>query len=120
MTALLPPRIPNDDLVAKCSPRGAGNGGDVVWTGYLAGYNPPAPGATPRPFSTRRPAMTYVMEHWTSTKRSYRTIEEICITNFYCGYGKGWDIVVHGTIVQHEPTKSAAQREAEQLLEGKC
>lgn len=62
--------------------------------------------------------MAYVIEHWTSTKRHYRTIDNICITNLYCGYGKGWDIVVYGTIMDHKTHKSDAQREAEKLLDG--
>jgi hypothetical protein len=120
MANILPPSIPNDSLVAKCSPRGAGNGGNVVWSGHFAGYNHLVQGAEPKTFTTKRPAMTYVMDHWTSTNRNYRTIDEIVITNLYCGVGKGWDIVVCGTIIQHESHKTDAQREAEKLLDGKC
>ena len=121
---LLPPSIPNGDLVAKCSPRGAGNGGNVVWSGYFAKYNPPIlPGVNgiyPKPDSVKHPAMTYVMEHWASRKHFYRTVDGICITNLYCGVGKGWDIILFGDIIQHEKTKGDAQREAEKLLDGKC
>lgn len=105
----------NDDLVAKCSPRGWG---DIVWTGFYAKYSPPAPGETPKPDTIKTPAMAYVMEHHTSTKRHYRLIYEIQITNLYCGTGKGWDIVVCGSIVGHEDWKTDAQREAEKLLDG--
>jgi hypothetical protein len=122
MTTLLPPAIPNDDLIAKCSPRGAGNGGNVVWQGFYAKHSPPADPAryTPKPDTVKRPAMTYIMEHWASRKNFHRVVEGICITNLYCGVGKGWDIVVHGTIIHHEASKADAQREAEKLLEGKC
>jgi hypothetical protein len=118
---LLPPSIPDDDLIAKCSPRGAGNGGNVVWTSMFASYSPPIPNMTPPSIAPRgKVPMAYKMEHWSSTKRNYRTIDNICITNLYCGVGKGWDIIVEGTIVQHEDHKTDAQREAEKLLEGKC
>lgn len=116
--AILP--FPKDELIAKCSPRGWGQGGNVVWTSYFASYNPPAPGEVPKPFSARKPAMAYKMEHHTSTKHHYRTIDEIIVTNLYCGYGKGWHIIVCGTIVQHEARKTDAQYEAEKLLEGQC
>ena len=116
MNIPLPPSIPNGDLVAKTSPRGAG--GSVVWTSYFASYNPPAKSETPKEFTTKNPAMAYVMEHWASRKHFHRTIDQIVITNLYCGHGKGWDIVVEGTIVQHEARKTDAQREAEKLLDG--
>lgn len=115
-----PPSIPNDDLIAKCSPRGAGNGGNVVWSGHFASYSPPAPKQVPAPQSVRKPAMAYVMEHWTSTKRNYRAIEGVCVTNLYCGVDKGWDIIIYGTIMHHEKHKTDAQREAEKLLDGQC
>jgi hypothetical protein len=119
---MLPHGIPNDDLIAKCSPRGLGNGGNVVWSGYLARGYINIPGLTPAPQSrnTRAICMAYEMEHWASRKLFHRTIEEIIVTNLFCGYGKGWDVIVYGTIIQHEDTKSAAQGEAEKLLEGKC
>ncbi len=117
MKTIMPPSIKDGELIAKCSPRGWGN---VVWTSYFARHNPPVPNAKPKPDSIKHPAMVYVMEHWTSTKRSYRAIEGICITNLYCGVGKGWDIVVHETIIHHEGYKTSAQREAEKLLDGQC
>ncbi|HWI68650.1 MAG TPA: hypothetical protein VNS88_09745 [Nitrospiraceae bacterium] len=122
MNAILPPSIPDDDLIAKCSPRGSGNGGSVVWTSCYANYCSQATGLgiEPKPDSTKHPAMAYLMEHWTSTKRSYRVIDGIVVTNLYCGVGKGWDIIVEGTIMQHEGRKTDAQREAEKLLKGKC
>jgi len=64
--------------------------------------------------------MAYKMEHWASRKQFHRTIDQIVVTNLYCGYGKGYDIIVCGTIVQHEARKTDAQREAEKLLEGQC
>lgn len=119
MNAIIPPSIPDDDLIAKTSPRGAG--GNVVWTGYYAAYSPPIPNKTPPGIAPRNKVpMAYKMEHWTSTKRYYRTIDEIIVTNLYCGVGKGWDIIVCGTIVQHEDRKTAAQGEAEKLLTGAC
>lgn len=117
---MLPPSIPDGDLVAKCSPRGAGNGGNVVWTGYFAKYMALVTDATPAKEDKKHPAMTYVMEHWTSTKRHYRTIDDIAITNMYCGVGNGWDIIVYGTIIDHKGRKTDAQSEAEKLLEGQC
>lgn len=114
---LLPPSMPDDDLIAKCSPRGWG---DVVWTSYFAAHNPPAPGMTPRPDSPKHPAMAYVMEHWASRKNFHRTIDSIIVTNLYCGVGHGWDIVVCGTIMQRVKYKTEAQGEAEKLLKGKC
>jgi hypothetical protein len=105
----------DDGLVAKCSPRGWGN---VVWTSYLARFNPPARSETPKPDSIKVPAMAYVMEHHSSTRRYYRLIDSIVITNLYCGTGHGWDIVVEGTIMDHKGTKTAAQGEAEKLLDG--
>jgi hypothetical protein len=113
-------KITNRDLIAKCSPRGWGNGGNVVWTSFFAlgyvhinGHGPAIP-------QGKKPAMAYKMEHYTSTKSHYRTIDEIIITNLYCGVGNGWDIIVLGDIVQHEDRKTQAQGEAEKLLEGQC
>jgi hypothetical protein len=114
----------NDDLVAKCSPRIRGGiewrtdtGCDVVWTGYYArGFNEVS-GREPAP-SGKRPPMTYVMEHHSSRKYEYRTIDQIKVTNLYCGVGNGWDIVVEGTIIQHEDRRTTAQGEAEKLLDG--
>jgi hypothetical protein len=64
--------------------------------------------------------MAYEMEHWASRRSCYRSIEGICITNIYCGVGKGWDVVIYGTIMHHETHKTDAQREAEKLLDGAC
>jgi hypothetical protein len=121
MTTLIP-IIPDDDLIAKCSPRGAGNGGNVVWRSQFARGYINIPGLQPalQTRNARDICMAYKMEHWASRKNFNRTIDEIIVTNLFCGYGKGWDIIVYGSIVQHEDTKSDAQREAEQLLEGKC
>jgi hypothetical protein len=47
-------------------------------------------------------------------------INEIIVTNLYCGVGDGWDIIVCGTIMDHCGRKTDAQREAEKLLEGQC
>jgi hypothetical protein len=115
----MPPSIPNDSLIAKCSPRGWDQG-MVVWTSYFAKYWPLAKGETPKEFTTKHPAMAYVMEHWTSRKNFHRNIDSIVVTNLYCGYGKGWDIIVEDTIVDHKDRKTDAQREAEKLLDGKC
>jgi hypothetical protein len=110
----------NDDLIAKCSPRGAGNGGNVVWTSFFAlGYvniegHEPAQSSR----NSRDIRMAYKMEHYTSTRMRYRTIDEIIVTNLFCGYGRGWDIIVCGDIVGHERRKSQAQYEAEKLLDG--
>jgi hypothetical protein len=105
----------NDDLVAKCSPRGWGS---VVWTGYYARGFAEVSGRDAAVITGKTPAMTYVMEHCSSTRRAYRTIDEIKITNLYCGPGNGWDLVVLGDIVGHERTKTEAQGEAEKLLDG--
>jgi hypothetical protein len=109
----------DDELIAKCSPRGHDNGGMVCWSGHYASYNPPAGPDFPKDTIKKR-AMTYVMEHHMSRKNFYRTIEGICITNLYCGVGHGWDAVLFGDIVQHFGTKTDAQRTAELLLDGKC
>lgn len=122
MTSLLPPDIMHDDLVAKCAPRGWGNGGNVVWFSCFAqGYvivegREPAP----RTRNAKDIPMAYFMEHWASRKSFHRTIDEIVVTNLFCGYGKGWDVIVCGTIMHHEHHKTDAQREAEKLLEGQC
>jgi hypothetical protein len=108
----------NDDLIAKCSPRGAGNGGNVVWTSFFALGYVQANGYEPAPPSGKKTAMAYKMEHWTSTQRHYRIINEIIVTNLFCGVGRGWDIIVCGDIVGHENRKSQAQYEAEKLLDG--
>jgi hypothetical protein len=106
----------DDELIAKCSPRGWG---DVVWTGFIARYDPPIPNVTPPSIAPKdRVPMSYKMEHWASTQRHYRTIDEIVITNLYCGVGRGWDIIVCGTKVDHKDRKSEAQTEAEKLLDG--
>jgi hypothetical protein len=117
---LLPPSIPNDDLIAKCSPRGAGRGGNVVWTGYFARGQVHVEGREPAPSTVRVDdiRMAYKMEHWTSRKNYYRTIDEIIVTNLFCGRGQGWDIIVCGTIMHHEKHKTDAQIEAEKLLDG--
>jgi len=118
MKIALPPSIPDDDLIAKCSPRGPG--GDVVWTGYFARDHNIAPGHTPRPDSIRHSAMAYKMEHWASRKNFPRYIDMIIVTNLYSGVGHGWDIIVDGAIMQREDRKTDAQREAETLLTGAC
>lgn len=120
MNNILPPSIPNDELIAKCSPRGAGDGGNVIWTGHFSKNSMLVRGATPAKEDKKHPAMTYVMEHWASTKRHYRTIDDIAITNMYCGVSNGWDIIVYGTIIDHKDRKTDAQHEAEKLLEGQC
>jgi hypothetical protein len=114
--------FPKDELIAKCSPRGWGNGGNVVWTSFFARGYVTADNAEPLPQTTTvgDTRMAYKMEHHTSTKQRYRTIDDIIITNLFCGHGKGWDVIICGTLVQHFNRKSDAQREAETLLEGKC
>jgi hypothetical protein len=116
--AILP--FPKDDLIAKCSPRGWGQGGSVVWNSLFArGYIHVAD-LKPAPPRGAKTAMAYMMEHHTSTKRNHRMINEIIVTNLYCGVGDGWDIIVCGTIMDHCGRKTDAQREAEKLLEGQC
>jgi len=110
----------NDDLIAKCSPRGWGNGGSVVWTSYLAAFTPPIPGLEHPEDNIKKRAMAYKMEHYMSRKNFHRTIDDIIVTNLYCGVGKGWDIIVCGSITQHCGRKTEAQGEAEKLLEGQC
>lgn len=116
----LPPSIRNDDLIAKCAPRGWDNGGSVVWSGYFARGQVLVYGRLPAPSSRQARAIctAYEMEHWSSRKNFRRTIDDIVVTNLFCGYGNGWDIVVCGAIVQHEDHKTSAQREAEKLLDG--
>ena len=89
-----------------------------MWTGYYARGFAEVSGRDAAAITGKTPAMTYVMEHWTSTRRAYRTIGEIKITNLYCGPGHGWDIVVLGDIAGHARTKTEAQGEAEKLLDG--
>lgn len=121
MTSLLPPSIPDDDLIAKCSPRGAGNGGTVIWSSMFARGQVMVEGREPEKTRNAQAIhLAYKMEHWASRKNYYRTIDDIVVTNLFCGYGKGWDVIVCGTIVHHEKYKTDAQCEAEKLLEGKC
>ena len=116
MKTLPPPSIPDDDLIAKCSPRGPG--GDVIWTGqYARGYIT-LKWKEPPPAKKGKTEMAYKMEHWTSTKRNYRTIDEIIVTNLFCGVGNGWDVIVCGAITAHRDRKTEAQGEAEKLLDG--
>lgn len=120
MKAALPPSIPNDKLIAKCSPRGAGNGGTVIWTSMFARGYVTADNAEPVKGRNGDVHMAYKMEHWSSRKMDYRLIDDIVVTNLFCGVGKGYDIIVCGTLVHHERYKIDAQREAEKLLDGKC
>jgi hypothetical protein len=114
MTSIL-----NDDLVAKSSPRGE-SWGNVVWTSMYAKYlGNLVPVLEPAPDSIRKPAMAYKMEHWTSTRKHYRTIDTIIVTNLYCGVGKGWNVIVLGSIMSQHKRKSDAQTEAEKLLDGR-
>jgi hypothetical protein len=109
--------IPDDDsLVAKTSPRGPG--GDVMWTGYYARGNE-ATGEVPASNPPGKVPMVYLMVHWRSTKRDYRLIEEVKVTNVYCGVGSGWDVIVLGDIVAHHDYKTEAQGDAEKLLDGR-
>ena len=108
--------ILNDDLIAKCSPRGWG---DVVWTSFFPRGVVHVEGRTPAPERwSNRQAMAYMMEHWASTGRYRRYIDEIIVTNLYCGVANGWDIIIWGTIMGHEDRKSEAQALAEKLLDG--
>lgn len=92
---------PVAELAAKRSPAVWGR---PVWRGHLA--NP-----------YRDQAMTYRMEHAASTSRDRRMIEAVEVTNGRCGQGRGWDLVVHGDVVQHYTHKADAQHDAEQLLD---
>jgi hypothetical protein len=109
-----------ESLVAKTSPRGWDKGGNVVWTSFFARGYVHVDGHEPAPNRRVENPMAYKMEHYLSTRNNYRTIDDIIVTNLFCGIGKGWDIIVCGSIVQHEDRKTWAQGEAEKLLDGAC
>lgn len=96
-----PEPAPPGELVAKLSPV---EWGSPVWRGHLA-----------HPYQDQ--AMTYQMEHATSTARDRVMIDAIEVTNGRCGQGHGWDLVVHGTTMGHYDRKTDAQRDAEDLLD---